>query len=420
MRDISLYTQILNLKKPWEVTEVTLNMEAKEIIVRVELTEKAVGVCPECGKACPVYDHKVKRWRHLDTCQYETIIEANVMRVECKEHGVLTMQIPWAEDGSKYTALFEALIIDWLKEASISAVAKQFNLSWSAIDGIMQRAVKRGLERREAQEFKHIGIDETSFQKRHEYVTVVTDGINPKVLYVADGRKAECLDEFFESLTEEQKSHIEIISMDMWDAYIKAIKKHIPNAGMKIVFDKFHIAKHLCDAVNKVRRKEHHQLMSEGRDDLKGTKFQWLTNPSNMSDEKWDEFSVLRNSSLKTARAWAMKETAMKIWNYVRKGWVYKNLVEWISWVMRSKIEPMKKVASMFKEHMWEIINAIVMKADNGHAESINSKIQKIKRQSCGFRNRERFRNAIYFHLGDLNLYPERMSFWSYNITHSN
>ena len=242
---------------------------------------------------------------------------------------------------------------------------------------------------------------------------MVTDGAEPKVLYVADGRKAECLDDFFESLTDEQKLQIKIISMDMWDAYIKAVKKHIPNADMKIVFDKFHIAKYLCDAVNKVRRKEHNLLMRQGREDLKGTKFKWLKNPSNMSDEKWVEFSALRNSNLKTAKAWLMKETAMQIWEYVRRSSVYKNLVEWISWVMHSKIEPMKKVALMFRKHMWGIINAIIEKANNGHAESINSKIQKIKRQSCGFRNRERFRNAIYFHLGDLNLYPEQISFWS-------
>jgi transposase len=413
MHDKNLYTQILNLRKPWEVTEVLLNKEGKEIIVKVGLTKEAVGICPKCGKVCPVYDHKLKRWRHLDTCQYQTIIEANLMRVQCAEHGVLMMSVPWAEDRTKYTALFEALIIDWLKEASISAVAEQFKLSWSAIDGIMQRAVNRGILKRKQLELTHIGIDETSFQKKHEYVTVVTDGAEPKVLYVAEGRKTECLDNFFESLTNEQKEQIKIVSMDMWEAYIKAVKKHIPDADMKIAFDKFHIAKYLCDAVNKVRKKEHWILMKEGREDLKGTKYKWLTNPLNMSDEKWEEFSALRNSNLKTAKAWSMKETAMQIWEYVRRGSIYRNLVEWISWVMHSKIEPMKKVALMFRRHMWGIINAIITKADNGHAESINSKIQKIKRQSCGFRNRERFRNAIYFHLGNLDLYPERISFWS-------
>jgi len=413
MRDKNLYTQILNIRQPWEVTDVLLDKDARAIIVHVELTKKGVGICPKCGKACPVYDHKPKRWRHLDTCQYKTMIEINITRVNCEEHGVLMTQVPWAEDGSKYTALFEALIIDWLHEASISAIAEQFDLSWSAVDGIMQRAVSRGLARRKELKLDHIGIDETSFQKRHEYVTVVTDGIDPKVLYVADGRKAECLDEFFDSLTVEQKEQIRVISMDMWDAYIKAVNKHIPDSEMKIAFDKFHIAKYLCDAVNKVRNKENHLLMQEGRTELKGTKFQWLTNPVNMSRDERKNFRSLVKSNLKTARAWLMKETAMNIWRYVQPGRVYEYLVEWISWAMHSRLEPMKKVARMFKKYIWGIINAILCKVNNGHAESINSKIQKIKRQSCGFRNRERFRNAIYFHLGDLSLYPERIAFWS-------
>lgn len=413
MHDKKLYSQILNIREPWEVTEVLLDKELKKIVVKVGLTKKAVGICPKCGKACSGYDHKPKRWRHLDTCQYQTIIEADLMRVKCEDHGVLMMSTPWAEDKSRYTALFEALIIDWLQEASISAVANQFKLSWSAIDGIMSRAVKHGLSRREIPELKHIGIDETSFQKRHEYVTVVTDGIEPKVLYVADGRKKESLDEFFESLSDEQKTKIKIISMDMWEAYINAVKKHIPEADMKIVFDKFHIAQHLGKAVDKVRREENKILISKGREDLKGTKYHWLTNPKNMSDEKWKEFNFLRNSNLKTARAWAMKETAMNIWNYVRSSCIYKHLIKWISWASRSRLEPMKKVGKMFKKHIWGIINAIIEKADNGHSESINSGIQKVKRQACGFRNRERFRNAIYFHLGGLDLYPERVAFWN-------
>lgn len=413
MHDKNLYTQILNIREPWEVTEVFLDKETREVVIQVSLNNKAVGVCPQCGKACSIYDHKPRRWRHLDTCQYKTIIEVDVPRINCEQDGVLLTKVPWAEDGSRYTALFEALIIDWLKEASISAVAEQFDLSWTAIDGIMQRAVTRGLARRNEQKLDHIGIDETSFQKRHEYVTVVTDGANPKVLYVADGRKAEGLDAFFDSLTTEQKNGIRVISMDMWDAYIKAVKKHVVDADMKIAFDKFHIAKYLCDAVNKVRNKENYLLMQDGCNALKGTKYKWLANPSSMSRKERIDFRSLVKSNLKTARAWLMKETAMKIWQYIQPGRIYECLINWISWAMHSRLEPMKKVAQMFKQYLRGIINAIISKANNGHAESINSKIQRVKRQSCGFRNRERFRNAIYFHLGDLNMYPERIAFWS-------
>ncbi|MEJ1438209.1 MAG: helix-turn-helix domain-containing protein, partial [Candidatus Sedimenticola sp. (ex Thyasira tokunagai)] len=119
--------------------------------VTVHVKQKA-GVkqcCSTCGQVSPGYDSRKRRWRHLDTCQYKTILVADVPRVQCKEHGVVTVPVPWAEPGSGFTAMFEALVIDWLKEASISALSRLMGLSWNAIDGIMQRAVRRGLVRRE-------------------------------------------------------------------------------------------------------------------------------------------------------------------------------------------------------------------------------------------------------------------------------
>lgn len=121
--------------------------------------------CPECGADCPGYDTREKRWRHLDTCQYHTIIVAKLPRVECPEHGVRQVQVPWAEPGSRFTALYEALVIDWLHETSISGVAGLLGLSWEQVDGIMKRAVDRGLERRETHLPSHICVDEKSFKK---------------------------------------------------------------------------------------------------------------------------------------------------------------------------------------------------------------------------------------------------------------
>ena len=406
MRDKELYRQILNIQEPWFVEEVDLDREAHKVTVRVGLTEKAIGVCPDCNEACSGYDHRVRRWRHLDTCQYETIIEAQILRINCKRHGVISIPVPWAEPGSGFTALFEALVIDWLKEATISAVAKQMGLSWSAVDGIMKRAVARGLARREIGEIKHIGIDETSFQKHHEYVSVVTDTEKDRVLYVADGHKAESLDAFFDGLTVEQKGGIESVSIDMWEAYIKAIRKHLEDADSKIAFDKFHVAKHLGEAVDKVRKLEHKNLMAENRTELKGTKYQWLRNPSNMTNKQRREFSDLKEKNLKTARAWALKETAMHAWKYISRAWAEKAWISWLSWAVRSRLAPMKSAAKMIKKHLWGILNAIVLGVSNGPAEGMNCRIQKIKRMACGYRNRERFRNAIYFHLGDLDLYP--------------
>ena len=145
----------------------------------------------------------------------------------------------------------------------------------------------------------------------------------------------------------------------------------------------------------------------EGWEDLKGTKYHWLTNLGNLSRKRQCEFKVLRESTLKTARAWAIKALAMRLWNYISRTWAEKRWKQWLSWALRCRLEPIKKVAKIIKEHLWGIINAILLKVTNGGAESINSRIKMIKIRSRGFRNKARYKNAIYFHLGELDLYPE-------------
>ena len=159
--------------------------------------------CSVCDTISPGYVHVIQSWRHLDTCQFKTILVARVPRTNCPEYGVSATRVPWAE--SRYTALFEALIIDWLKEATVKTVGQQMKLSWNAIDGIWQRAVKRGLERRKTKPPKRIAVDKPSFQKHHEYVTAVTDHIEGVVTHVCDDRKADSLNEYFDTLSDEEK-----------------------------------------------------------------------------------------------------------------------------------------------------------------------------------------------------------------------
>lgn len=409
MRDKDLYARILGIESPWYVRDVELQLQKGEVYVFLDFKPTASLTCPECGKKAPGYDRRERRWRHLDTCQYHTIIVADVPRVKCTEHGVHQITVPWSEPGSRFTALFEALAIDWLQEASLSAVGRLLDLSWDEVDGIVGRAVRRGLARRKKACPERIGVDETSFQKRHEYVTVVSDHDTGEVLYVADDRKQESLDGFYKTLNIEQLYRIQSVGMDMWKGFINSTRAYVPDADRKIGFDKFHVAKHLGDAVNKVRYQEHKALLSQGKSDLKKTKYLWLMNPNNMDDERWDEFEPLRNSALKTARAWAIKELAMTLWNYSTRSWAAKAWKKCLSWAMRSKLDPIKKVARMLSTHLWGILNAIALKINNAKSEGLNSKIQKIKAQACGFRNRERFRNMIYFHLGGLDLYPAGM-----------
>ncbi|MEQ1735634.1 MAG: ISL3 family transposase [Rhodoglobus sp.] len=415
MQDRDLYARILGLVDPWQVRDVQLDLAGEEVRVTVAAKSTATLGCPECGKACPGYDTRQRSWRHLDTCQFKTILVADVPRVNRSEHGIHQVRVPWAEPGSGFTALMEAVVINWLRSlASIKAVAEQLRLSWDEVDGIMSRAVARGLARRKTVEVRQIGVDETSFQRRHEYVTIVIDLETGRVLHVADDRKRSSLDTYFRGLAPEHLAAIESIAMDMWGPFIASVKEHVPGAESKIAFDKFHVASHLGKAVDDVRRAEHRTLAASGDHALKGTRFALLTNPDNMSMAKRATIHVLQGLNLKAARAWSLKETAMDIWRYVSRHHAGAALREWASRAMRSRLAPIKQCARMIREHLWGIVNAMALGVTNACSESVNSMVQRVKRSACGFQNRERFKNAILFHLGGLDLYPATAS-----VTHT-
>jgi transposase len=406
MRDRDLYAKLLGIEAPWYVRDVDPRLEAREVEIFIALDENTALSCPVCGVTCGRYDSRSRSWRHLDTMQYKTLLTAEVPRVKCPEHGVKQLRVPWAEPGSRFTAMFEALVIDWLKEASQSAVAKMLRMTWDEVDGVMQRAVARGLARRKPQPLRNMGIDETSFQKRHEYVTVVYDCDRKRVLEVLDNRDRDAIEEFYWSTPVEHLETLRSVSMDMWTPYIEATLLHVPNAEKKIAFDRFHVAKHIGDGVNKVRVEEHAELSAQGSSLLKGTRYLWLQNPENMKPTNRARFELLRKTLLRVARAWAMKESARHLWNYgtrrtARRAW--KHLIEWMT---RSRLAPMAKVGEMLRSHLWGIVNAVVLRATNAHLESVNAKIQALKKRACGYRNRGRFRNAILFHTGGLDLYP--------------
>ncbi|MEZ4450654.1 MAG: ISL3 family transposase [Nannocystaceae bacterium] len=408
MRETELYARILNIQAPWRVTKVELLLEEGRIVIDVEHDPNVAATCSSCGRSVMRHDTRKRTWRHLDTCQYQTLIEAAVPRASCPEHGVHMMAVPWAEPNSRLTALFEALAIDWLREAPIAVVAKRLGVSWEQASGIMERAVKRGLARREVELPTTLAVDETSFQRRHEYVTVVHDPSGPikRVLHVADGRGKEALAGFLKAFSLTERAAVEVVVMDMHAPYMNAVSENIPGGDRKIAFDKYHVAAHLGGAVDKVRCDEHRVLRADGDERLKDTKYFWLRNPEAMSEETWKSFEVLRESALKTARAWAIKEAAMGIWEHTEPEYMRLAWGRWYDWAIRSKLEPVKGAARMIKGHLDGIILAAARKITNASAEGINSVIQKLKYMARGFRSRERFRDAIFFHLGGLSLYP--------------
>ncbi|MDP6243635.1 MAG: transposase [Myxococcota bacterium] len=223
---------------------------------------------------------------------------ADVPRVACDEHGVIQITVPWSDPKSRFTALFEALVIDWLKEASFAAVARQLCLSLDQVAGIQDRAVRRGLARRKTQRPRRIGIDETSLRKGAEYITVANDLDQNRVLWVGDNRRKQTPNAFYAELGAEGCTQLQSVAMDMWAPCIASTREHVPNADRRILFGKFHIAQHLGRAVDEVRRAENKELVSQGDGRLKKTKYLWLTNPDRMSRRRREGFASLRDSQL--------------------------------------------------------------------------------------------------------------------------
>ncbi len=400
------YNEILGVQSPWAVQEVIREGMIKEVRIIVSYTEGAETYCPLCEKPAPIHDRKPRRWRHLDSCNHKTIIEADIPRVRCVEHGVLQLPVPWAEKNSRFTLEMERLVCCWLKTAPISEVAAMFALSWDQIAGIQERAVKRGLSKRQKAKPKNIGIDETSYQKRHEYVTVILDKDTNTVLDILQNRKAETLDTWFKTQEEADLTGLQGISMDMWDPFIKATKDNFKDWEKLIAFDRYHVSQHFNKAVDKVRAKESKALRTKGKgNDLIGTKYEWLRNSERTDNRTGDRpaFLELTRMSLKTARAWRIKEVASIIWEYRYLGVAKKHWKKLLAWISRCKLEPVKKVGKMIRHYFWGIMNAIRMRLSNAMLESVNSCIQRIKRMACGFRNRARFRMAILFHFGGLD-----------------
>lgn len=252
----------------------------------------------------------------------------------------------------------------------------------------------------------HIGVDEKAFRKGHHYLTLVNDLDRGCVLYVAEDRKQASLDGFWPTLTPEQLEGIQAVAMDMWDPYIAAVRNHLADGETKIVFDKFHIAGHLGDAVDKVRRQEKRTLAAEGDLRLIGTKYDWLRNPANFTRTDWRDFKALRESNLRTARAWALKESAMELFDYTYEGAAKQHFKWWYNWATHSRRQPVIDTAKMLKGRLVNVLTYLKHRITNAASESINSKIQWVKFTARGFRNKANFTTAIYFHCGGLDLVP--------------
>jgi len=397
----------LGLGPAWEVTEVSLIEESKRIEIALGLRRESGVKCPECGRACAIYDHGQERqWRHLDTLQYETRLRARLPRADCPEHGPQTVRVPWADRKTRFTLLFEAQAIEVLENArSIVQACHLLRIGWATADAIMGRAVKRGLERRSLEALPRAGMDEKSFRKRHRYITTLNDLDRGRVIEVVEGRTEADADRLWDAVPAATRATVEAVAMDMWQAFENATRKAVPSA--QIVHDKFHISKHLNDGVNQVRAKEHGALARRGDDRLKGTRWLWLRGEENLTDSQYEKFSHIKDAELKTSKAWLIKEAFRFFWSVPRdRVDAEEYFRDWYRHTIYSKLEPMKKVARMLKSRLHHLLTWWSHPITNAVSEGLNSKIQSIKSAARGFHSFESYRIRILFFCGKLDLRP--------------
>jgi len=406
MQDKELYRYLLGLDPPWTVERVDLNVGDQRVDVWASHEEGLRWPCPECGAMLPLYDHTAERvWRHLDSCQFKTFLHARPPRIDCKKHGVRQVRLPWAEEKARFTALFERLAIEVMQACDILSAAQILRISWDEAWHIMERAVYRGLKSKKRRARK-IGVDEKTAGRGHDYVTVVNDLEKATVEYVSDGRRKESLDGYFNLLSEKARQKIETIAVDIWDPYLASIRGHVPQWEEKVVFDRYHLTAHMIKAVDEVRKAENRALKKVGDETLSGSKYLWLYSKENLPEKHKGRFQALKGMHLKTARAWAIKESFRDLWGYKRIGWAIRHFTAWFFWATHSRLKPVIEKARMFHKYLMQILTYFRHRVTNAVSEGINSKIETIRKKAYGFRNREHFKTAIYFHCGGLNLYP--------------
>jgi transposase len=403
MRDKDLYQTLLGLTEPWHVERVELRLDIQQVHVWVDHEDYAWH-CPECETVCCLYDHGEERtWRHLDTMQYTTVLHARPPRVSCDDHGVRQVRLPWAEPKSRFTVLFEGFAITVLQAVGVAGARKILRLSWDEAWAIQRRAVGRGLKRKKHEIPEFLGIDEKAYRPGQDsYMTVVSDATRGTVEWIGNDRRSETLIAYFESYSVEQRKSIRAISMDMWKAYKLAIRSTVPDAERKMIYDRFHVMKDFNLAVDMVRKRESRSLAAIDDQRLKGTKYLWLRSRENVPRKHRLWFASLKRASLKTGRAWAIKEQLRRFWHLKTEAGAIRFWKAWFFWATHSRLTPVISAAKKLSRHLSALINYFRHRMTNAQAEGLNGRIETLKRLARGYRNLENF----LFHCGGLDLQP--------------
>jgi transposase len=366
---------------------------------------------PRCGNCCcrvnDIYDHRERWWRHLDLGGMKTELRYSIRRVECPRCGVTTELVPWAAHGSHFTDAFEQTTAFLAQACAQTVVAEAMRVAWRTVGAIIRRVVDRVAPTDRLAGLTHIGVDELSYRKHHEYVTIIVDHVSGNVVWAHPGKNADTLRKFFVELGPERCALLKAVTIDMSGAYRAAAEEHAINAD--IIFDRFHVQRLAHDALDEVRRAEVRATEEpEDRRALKYSRFALQKNPWNLTTIEEGKLVEVQRTNRTLYRAYLLKESLAAILDRRQPYVAEKKLGEWISWATHSGIQPFAKAARTIANHLDGIVAYVASGLSNGRSEGLNGKARTITRRSYGFHDPWSLIGMLFLCCSGITLHPAR------------
>jgi transposase len=355
-------------------------------------------ICGGCGRVHRGwYDRRVRRVRDLSCGDARICLEIEVRRVDCQSCGTVKReQLAFLADNPASTKRFAFYVGCRCRQAPISEIAHELKLDWDTVKTLEMQYMRAQLAKAGTPPPKVIGIDEISIRKGHTYRIVVSDLIRRRPIWFGGEDRSEAsMAQFYEWLGEEKARGIRLAVMDMWKPFTNATRKHTPQAA--ILFDKFHIMRHLGEALDKVRKREYARLSGESRRYIKGQKYTLLSRRENLTLDGRRALKTLLTANKRLNTAYMLKESFGQLWDYEREGWARRFFENWRASLKWQRLEPYEKFADMIDRH-WDGIAAYCRpenKVSLGFVEGLNNKIRLIQRRAYGLRDEEYLRLKV-------------------------
>ena len=343
------------------------------------------------------YDQRTRQVRELSCGDRRVYLRIDVRRVHCKHCGkVKREQLDFLSGNPFYTKRFAHYVGRRCRSASIKDVAEEFHLHWETVKTLEKQYMAAQLAKAGTPGPKAIGIDEISIKKGHTYRIVVSDLIRHRPIWFGgEDRSETSMAQFYAALGDKKSHGIRLAVMDMWKPFRNATRTHAPQAA--ILFDKFHIMRHLGEALDKVRKSEYRRLSGKSRSYIKGQKYTLLSHRENLTTDGRRSLKTLLAANKRLNTAYLLKESFGQLWDYEREAWARRFFENWRASLKWQRLDPYEKFAQMIDRH-WDGIAAYCRpenKVSLGFVEGLNNKIRVIQRRAYGLRDEEYLRLKI-------------------------